>query len=322
MIRGFWGARWKAMRMAWRRFPIARGCILANNVIICGTAVHTGTVNYNTGVFAINLLELLMSDCEINTQKQCMYLYQVKNAQITNCHFTGALRTRPGGAAIDIARVHGVADFELHFRQFLGAGDAGDDGPSRSIRAAVFRRRRCISPTFSSRIRRWGFILVPGRSRTPPIMCSLLAQGAGRDGEWCGGGRRPDAAGVCGCERDDHEQHGLVDVGEHQLCGGGGGRINTQPLRVVQRPRPAPHPGPSPTRARGPGLVSRKKLLTSLMVERLDDFLGHFLCVAEQHHGVGGGRRVRCRRRRSRKAMERLMKRTVRAFSTSRIGMP
>ena len=77
------------------------GLHLANNVIICGTAVHTGTVNFNTGAFAINLLELLMSDCEINTQMECMYLYQVKNAQITNCHFTGPGNAN-GGAAIDM----------------------------------------------------------------------------------------------------------------------------------------------------------------------------------------------------------------------------
>jgi hypothetical protein len=76
------------------------GLHLANNVIICGTAVHTGVTNYNTGAFAINLLELLMSDCEINTMMECLYLYQVKNAQITNCHFTGPKSA--GGAAIDL----------------------------------------------------------------------------------------------------------------------------------------------------------------------------------------------------------------------------
>ena len=76
------------------------GLHLANNVIICGTAVFTGATNYNTGLFAINLLELLMSDCEINTTMECLYLYQVKNAQIVNCHFTGP--KTGGGAAIDM----------------------------------------------------------------------------------------------------------------------------------------------------------------------------------------------------------------------------
>ena len=79
------------------------GLHLANNVIICGTAVSTGTSNYNAGAFAINLLELLMSDCEINTTSECLMLYQVKNAQIVNCHFTGP-KTPSGGmvAAIDM----------------------------------------------------------------------------------------------------------------------------------------------------------------------------------------------------------------------------
>jgi hypothetical protein len=76
------------------------GLHLANNVIICGTAVYTGATNYNTGIFAINLLELLMSDCEINTSAECLNLYQVKNAQIVNCHFTGPKTS--GGAAIDM----------------------------------------------------------------------------------------------------------------------------------------------------------------------------------------------------------------------------
>jgi hypothetical protein len=77
------------------------GLHLANNVIICGTAVHTGTTNYNPGALAINLLELLMSDCEINTNSECLHLYQVKNAQISNCHFTGP-KAAGGGIAINM----------------------------------------------------------------------------------------------------------------------------------------------------------------------------------------------------------------------------
>ncbi len=77
------------------------GLHLANNVIICETAVHTGTTNYNTGTMAINLLELLMDDCEINTSLECMHLYQVKNAQITNCHFTGP-KGSAGGVAVNL----------------------------------------------------------------------------------------------------------------------------------------------------------------------------------------------------------------------------
>jgi hypothetical protein len=77
------------------------GLHLANNVIICGTAVTTGGSNYNTGPVPINLLELFMTDCEVNTGLECMFLYQVKNAQINNCHFTGP-KAASGGAAIDM----------------------------------------------------------------------------------------------------------------------------------------------------------------------------------------------------------------------------
>jgi hypothetical protein len=79
------------------------GIHLANNVIICNTAVKTGTANYGASGVAINLLELLMSDCEINTNSECLYLYQVKNAQIVNCHFTGPkVPTGTMVAAIDM----------------------------------------------------------------------------------------------------------------------------------------------------------------------------------------------------------------------------
>jgi hypothetical protein len=98
----------------------SEGLHLANNVIICGTAVHTGTSNYNSGVFPINLLELLMSDCEINTNSECLHLYQVKNAQITNCHFTGPKAV--SGAAVNMI---GCSESFVANSTFCGAWGPG-----------------------------------------------------------------------------------------------------------------------------------------------------------------------------------------------------
>ncbi len=99
------------------------GIHLANNVIICDTAVKTGTVNYNAGPFAINLLELLMSDCEINTNLECLYLYQVKNAQISNCHFTGP--KVPSGAMVAAIDMRGCTESLVSNCTFAGAWAPG-----------------------------------------------------------------------------------------------------------------------------------------------------------------------------------------------------
>jgi hypothetical protein len=99
------------------------GLHLANNVIICNTAVYTGAANYNSGPFAINLLELFMSDCEINTDKECLNLYQVKNAQISNCHFTGP-KDGNGGAAIHML---GCSESLVESSTFCGAWKPGNN---------------------------------------------------------------------------------------------------------------------------------------------------------------------------------------------------
>jgi len=99
------------------------GLHLSNNVIICDTAVSTGTANYNPGSIAINLLELLMDDCEINTNSECLYLYQVKNAQITNCHFTGP--KVPSGAMVAAIDMRGCTESLVENCTFDGAWSPG-----------------------------------------------------------------------------------------------------------------------------------------------------------------------------------------------------
>jgi hypothetical protein len=100
-------------------FGYCEGIHLANNVIICDTAVRTGTSNFNASAFAINLLELLMSDCEINTNSECLSLYQVKNAQISNCHFTGP--KVPGGALVAAIDMRGCTESLVSNCTFDGA---------------------------------------------------------------------------------------------------------------------------------------------------------------------------------------------------------
>jgi hypothetical protein len=99
------------------------GLHLANNVIICDTAVSTGTQNYNPGVFAINLLELFMSDCEINTTSECLYLYQVKTAQISNCHFTGP--KSPTGGMVSAIDMRGCSESLVENCTFCGSWAPG-----------------------------------------------------------------------------------------------------------------------------------------------------------------------------------------------------
>ena len=104
-------------------FGYCEGIHLSNNVIICDTAVSTGTANYNTSGLAINLLELLMDDCEINTNMECLFLYQVKNAQITNCHFTGP--KVPSGTMVAAIDMRGCTESLVTNCTFDGAWTPG-----------------------------------------------------------------------------------------------------------------------------------------------------------------------------------------------------
>ena len=104
----------------------SEGLHLKNNVIICDTAITTGSSNFNTSGLAINLLELLMMDCEINTNSECLSLYQVKNAQITNCHFTGP--KIPNAESVSAIDMHGCSESLIKNCTFDGSWAPG--GPT------------------------------------------------------------------------------------------------------------------------------------------------------------------------------------------------